>query len=179
MVDRVPVGPFLEAVRRVRNLRCKGTVAKLDLVLRDLPAFSALDADLSAARLLIAPSATYVERAFNPVKYGALPTAPTIEAVFPSAIDSAARTGGNHLMSALVSFVPHTPKTGWTETNRAALVKTVLATLEEYAPGIENLVEAVDPIQRHNLVFIGEHNVDIRVDSGIEGFVVALDAEGI
>ena len=49
-----------EAVRRLRNLRNKGTVAKVNLVLSGAPDFVGLDAKLTAGRLLIATSATYV-----------------------------------------------------------------------------------------------------------------------
>ncbi len=73
----------IEAVRRLRSLRNKGTTAKVNLLLSGTPAFTGLSPELTAGRLLIAPSSTYVERAFNPAKYNAMPTAPVVEMVLP------------------------------------------------------------------------------------------------
>ncbi len=99
------VGPQhydIEAVRRLRNLRSKGTVAKLNLVLSEAPAIPGLTDAQRAGRLILAPSATYVEDAFNPVKYGEASKAPVLEAVIPSLSDPSL---GGHVMSINVQFV--------------------------------------------------------------------------
>ncbi len=88
-----------------------------------------------AGRLLIAPDPDYVERAFNPAKYGELPTAPTIEMVL-------SEVGDAKVLSAVVHFVPYAPEGGWTETTRAALEATILDTIEAYVPGLRDLVQA-------------------------------------
>jgi phytoene dehydrogenase-like protein len=129
-----------EAARRLRNHRCKGTVAKVNLILKDVPEFTGLSRELSAGRLVIAPSATYVERAFNPAKYGEMPVAPSIELVLPGLSDPALVKGGRHVLSAIVHFVPSAPKGGWTKAKRTALLKTTLGVLEHYAPGLSGLV---------------------------------------
>jgi len=55
---------------RIRHLRMKGNAAKLHLALDGLPTFYGLSNSDYAQRLLIAPDEHYVERAFNPAKYG-------------------------------------------------------------------------------------------------------------
>jgi len=130
----------VEAARRMRNLRNKGTSAKVNLVLSGLPAFTGLTAEQMAGRLLIAPSALAVERAFNPAKYGEISPEPLIEAVIPSLTDKAAAPDGTHVLSAVVSYVPYALAGGWTDAARAKLQETVLETLERYAPGIRGLV---------------------------------------
>jgi phytoene dehydrogenase-like protein len=130
----------VETTRRLRNLRCKGTVAKVNLVLSGTPEFTGLSKELTAGRLLIAPSAEYVELAFNPAKYGEMPTDPVIEMVLPGLTDPNPAAKGQQVLSAVVSYVPPAPKSGWTKAARAGLTKTVLATLERYAPGIGALV---------------------------------------
>ncbi|KIC20065.1 phytoene desaturase family protein [Leisingera sp. ANG-Vp] len=129
-----------EMVRRMRNQRCKGAAAKVNLVLSGAPEFTGLSPKLAAGRLLIAPSATYVERAFNPAKYGELPENPVIEAVLPSLSDPAMTAGGQHVLSAVVSSVPYGLESGWDEAARSKLASVTLAALEKYAPGIGALV---------------------------------------
>ena len=130
----------VEATRRMRNLRNKGTTAKVNLVLRSAPTFSGLTAEQSAGRLLIAPSAHDVERAFNPAKYGEMSSAPLIEAVIPSITDPSLAPAGTHILSAIVSYAPYTLEGGWTKKARAQLLENVIQTLEQYAPGIGALV---------------------------------------
>ena len=139
----------IEAVRRLRSLRNKGTTAKVNLLLSGTPAFAGLSPELAAGRLLIAPSSTYVERAFNPAKYNAMPTAPVVEMVLPG-LSGAPGAGdaesGQQVLSAIVNFVPPAPEKGWRATERKALLKVLLSTLEAYAPGIGKLVTASEVV---------------------------------
>ena len=139
----------IEAVRRLRSLRNKGTTAKVNLLLSGTPAFTGLSPELAAGRLLIAPSSTYVERAFNPAKYNAMPTAPVVEMVLPG-LSGAPGAGdaesGQQVLSAIVNFVPPAPEKGWRATERKALLKVLLSTLEAYAPGIGKLVTASEVV---------------------------------
>ena len=139
----------IEAVRRLRSLRNKGTTAKINLLLSGTPAFTGLSPELTAGRLLIAPSSTYVERAFNPAKYNAMPTAPVVEMVLPGlsgAPGSGDAASGQQVLSAIVNFVPPAPEKGWRATERKALLKVLLSTLEAYAPGIGKLVTASEVV---------------------------------
>lgn len=135
------VGHFdVEATRRMRNLRNKGTTTKINLVLRDAPTFRGLDSAQTAGRLLIAPSAAEVERAFNPAKYGQMSQEPLIEAVIPTLTNPDLAGQGEHILSAVVSYAPYALEGGWTEKARAKLLESVVQTLERYAPGIGALV---------------------------------------
>ena len=138
----------IEAVRRLRNLRNKGTTAKVNLLLSGTPAVTGLSEELTAGRLLIAPSSTYVERAFNPAKYNAMPTAPVVEMVLPGLSGAASGDAGSgqQVLSAVVNFIPPAPTKGWRATERKALLKSLLSTLEDYAPGIGKLVTASEVI---------------------------------
>ncbi|MDP5360301.1 MAG: NAD(P)/FAD-dependent oxidoreductase [Paracoccaceae bacterium] len=130
----------VEATRRMRHLRNKGTTAKVNLVLRNLPAFTGLTHEQTAGRLLVAPSAVAVERAFNPAKYGGISKSPLIEAVIPTLTDTTLAPDGTHILSAIVSYVPHGLEGGWTDAARADLLDRVVQTLEAYAPGIGELI---------------------------------------
>ncbi|WP_127112592.1 phytoene desaturase family protein [Shimia sediminis] len=134
----------VEAARRIRNTRCKGTVAKLSLVLKDAPSIVGLSREQMRSRFLIAPSAAVVERSFNPAKYNELPAAPVIEAVIltPSDPDLAAK--GQHILSLNVQHIPHTPEGGWDEAKRQQVIDTVVAQLEVYMPGVSASIERAD-----------------------------------
>ncbi len=124
----------IEAVRRLRNLRAKGTVAKLNLVLRHAPDMPGLTDAQRAGRLVLAPSATYVEDAFNPVKYGEASKAPVLEAVIPSLSDPSLCGGDGHVMSVNIQFIPQ-------GANSKAVYDRVIAALTPFMPDIASLIQ--------------------------------------
>ncbi|RBI83493.1 NAD(P)/FAD-dependent oxidoreductase [Rhodosalinus halophilus] len=136
----------IEAVRRLRNMRAKGTAAKLNLRLDGLPEVPGLGPELLGGRLLLAPSVEQVERAFDPVKYGRVSEAPVIEAVIPSLTDPQAAPHGGHVLSAIVQYVPHAPEGGWTGAARDRLRDVALAALETALPGLSARVTAAETL---------------------------------
>ncbi len=134
----------IEACRRIRNIRARGTAAKINFALSAAPEFRGLNGTLSRARLLIAPSISYIERAFNPAKYGELSSEPVIEAVIPSLSDPSLCDNGAQVMSAIVQYAPYDLNGGWSASAREALAKTTLGLFDRYAPGIADLVTATE-----------------------------------
>jgi phytoene dehydrogenase-like protein len=130
----------IEAARRLRKMRAKGTVAKLNLVLSGVPDMPGLTETQKAARLVAAPSATYVESAFNPVKYGQASKNLVIEAVLPALSDPSLCQNGQQVLSAVVSYVPFDPAGGWTTSACADLTSRIVATLERYMPSLSRLI---------------------------------------
>lgn len=149
----------VEACRRARQIRAEGVAAKVNLVLNGLPDFPGLDPSFRRARLLVAPSVIHVERAFNPAKYGELTEAPMIEAIIPSLSDSSLTQGEDHMLSAVVQFVPYTLKGGWNENARRSLADAVTCTLGRFAPGLEERVTATDVLTPQ----------DIEAETGARG----------
>ncbi len=122
--------PFdIEATTRIRTARTRGTCAKINLRLKDLLSIPGLSDAQTDARLVIAPSVSYVDRAANPVKYGEMTQTPGIEAV-PM----------GEWLSCIVQFVPSDLTGGWTETARAALTRATLDTLKAYAPDLPSQI---------------------------------------
>jgi len=138
------VGPeHLETdfVRKIDHYRCKGLVAKLHLALDRAPEFNGVsEADL-ASRLLVSPSLDYLELAFNPSKYREVPEQPALEITVPTIKDPRLAPAGRHVMSVNVMFVPYDLGTG-PDAARARLVDRVLATLEDFAPGLKDRIVA-------------------------------------
>ena len=127
--------------RRIDRLRSKGNAAKLHLALNGLPAIAGLARKDFAERLVIAPDEHYVERAFNPAKYGESSPSPVIEMTFPSFRDDSLAPTGKHVMSAVVQYAPYARKGGWTDAARREFEQAVLQTIARYAPDIEARIE--------------------------------------
>jgi len=130
-------------VRRVHHLRSRGLAAKLHLALKGPPLFTDVPAAHQGARLLIAPSMNYLERAYNSSKYGEYSAAPAMEIVVPSLHDPALAPLGAHVLSAIVQYLPYQIGGGW-DSGRQRCIETLMATLELYAPGISGLVERAE-----------------------------------
>ncbi len=128
-------------VRRISNIRARGTAAKLHLALDGLPNFTGLTATDLSGRLLVAPSINYVERAFNPCKYGEYSDAPGIEVTIPSITDPTLAPPGKHVLSAVVQYAPYQLKGGW-EHARDAFGDTIINTLSTYAPDLNQKIIA-------------------------------------
>jgi len=120
-------------VRRAGNILMRGNAVKLHLALKGAPDFKG--ADLKT-RLVIAPSVRAVEDAFNPVKYGEFSQDPVMEIVIPSAFEEGLAPKGHHVLSAIVQYAP----VAMDAKARDAFLKRIMATLENYAPGIGKLV---------------------------------------
>jgi phytoene dehydrogenase-like protein len=111
----------------VRNIKCRGVAARVTLEVDREPGFTTLT---------LAPSLTYVERAYDDAKYGRISTAPWVEA----------RAEAGRIV-AHVQYVPVETGDGGTGgqgDGTAALAATVVAMLGEHAPGLRGKVRSVE-----------------------------------
>jgi phytoene dehydrogenase-like protein len=130
-------------VRRVAHLRAQGMSAKLHLALDRAPTFRGVEAQAPAGRLLLAPSADAIERAYNHAKYGEFSAAPILEIVLPTAADPGLAPAGKHVLSAVVQYAPYQLAAGW-QTGRQRFLDLLLGTLETHAPGLRDSVLAAE-----------------------------------
>jgi phytoene dehydrogenase-like protein len=128
----------IEFSNRINRLRCDGFVAKLHLALSGLPEFTGLDAP--AGRMILAPTMDAIEFAWDDAKYGEFSQAPVMEVVIPSLVQPGLAPAGQHVLSANAMYVPYDLKGGWNDAARQALQERLISTLEEYAPGIRELI---------------------------------------
>ena len=126
-------------VRRVHHIRTHGLAAKLHLALARKPSFTGVTAEQMTGRLLYAPSLAYVEHAYNHAKYGEFSARPVLEITVPTVNDASLAPAGQHVLSAVVQYVPYALKEGW-EAGRPRLLDALLALLEKLAPGIRGSV---------------------------------------
>ena len=124
--------------RRVANVRARGNAAKLNLALDGLPDAPGLSEGDLSQRIVIAPDEHYVERAFNPAKYGETSPEPVIELTIPSIRDTSLAPEGKHVLSAVIQYAPYELKGGWTPAAREAFADRVFETLEKYLPGLQS-----------------------------------------
>jgi phytoene dehydrogenase-like protein len=128
-------------VRRVDHVRSRGLAAKLHLALDRMPGFRGTEPAALSGRLLISPSLDYLERAFNPSKYGTWSVQPAFEITVPTISDPSLAPAGHHVLSAIVQYAPYETKAGW-DVERRPFLEALLTNLESYAPGIRASVVA-------------------------------------
>jgi phytoene dehydrogenase-like protein len=133
--------PELDAMfsHRVSQIRGAGVVAKLHIALSGKPEFSGLAESDIANRLLIAPTAKYVEHAFNHAKYNECSEKPVLEITVPSAHNDALAPDGHHVMSVNIMYVPHGMER-WRYEQKSAFAYRIIAQLGHYAPNLKSLV---------------------------------------
>jgi len=128
----------IEFMNRINRLRTDGYVAKLHLALSEIPNFKGID--IPNNRFIIAPNMDAIEFAWDDAKYGQCPEKPVMEVIIPSLNNSALAPQGQHVLSANVMYVPYRKKGGWSEEAKNILIKKLLTTLDQYAPGLSEKV---------------------------------------
>jgi phytoene dehydrogenase-like protein len=143
LVDPTVLSP--EFAGHVHNIKMRGTVAKVNLALGELPRFSSAPDTAAANELLsgtisISPDLDYLERAYDDAKYGRVSQRPFLECVIPSINDSTRAPQGQHVMSVWVQHAPYQLRDGeWAE-RRDQLGDLVVNLLTEYAPNLKGAV---------------------------------------
>src|SRR5262245_24603122 len=125
-------------VERMRHYRTRGVTAKINLALSSAPVFTALGGDELPlrGRFLVAPDLDYLERAFDATKYGARSPQPWLELTIPTMTDAALAPDQQHVLSIAVHFAPRHLRAGDWTSEREALYRSVIATLEPHVPGL-------------------------------------------
>jgi phytoene dehydrogenase-like protein len=155
LADPVAIGPTMRW--RAGNYRTPGVVAKVNLVVDRLPAFTAAGGDderLLRGRIVVAPGIDAIERAFDAAKYGRASDRPVLEATIPSLVDPSLVDGapaGTHVVSISAQYAPYGLRDGsWDDAGRRdAFADRVVTALDELAPGLASSIrtrEVLSPI---------------------------------
>ena len=108
-----------------------------------MPSFNgAEDVEALKGRIVIGTSIDHVERAKDAVKFGHIAEEPWLEATIPTLSDPTLAPEGKHVMSVLVEAAPRHLRDGDWSTERDRLGDITVKTLEQYAPGLGELIEA-------------------------------------
>ncbi len=142
LVDPTHLAP--DFIQKIKNYRSVGTVAKVNLALAALPEFTALKAkgngNLLQGRIQISPEIDYLERAFDESKYGNFSRQPYIEIAIPSLSDPSLAPAGQHVMSIYMQYAPYKLINSDWESQRTALGETVVKTIAQYAPNLQQII---------------------------------------
>jgi phytoene dehydrogenase-like protein len=153
-----------EFVDSIQRFRFRGSSAKVNLALGELPDFTCLPgrgAHLRGA-ISISPSVEYLERAYDEAKYGEISRRPYMDIVIPSMVDPAMAPPGKHVMSIFVQYAPYHVNGGWTDARREALGDAVIDTLSQYAPNLKSAIlhrQVVTPADIERIVGLAEGNI--------------------
>ena len=153
-----------DLVENIERLRFQGTASKVNFALDAAPHFPALPGrtDQYQGFVNIGPSIEYLERAFDPAKYGWYSEKPYIDACIQSFIDPDMAPAGKHVMSCFVMYTPYELKGSDWDTERQNLGDTVQRHLDSYFPGFSDLVlhrEVVTPLDIERVTGLSEGNI--------------------
>ena len=171
LIDPVWLAPSFR--QQLRNYRCRGVLAKVNLALSAMPRWTGLDGapeDALSGRLIVGGTPDDIERAFDSVKYGQMSPRPWLEVTMPSILDPALAPAGAHVMSVYVQWAPYDLREGSWDDRRDELTATVIRRLAEVAPDLPSLVVAAETLTPRDLerqlgltggqIFHGEHALD-------------------
>jgi phytoene dehydrogenase-like protein len=153
-------------VKHVGNIKYRGTMARVHFALSKLPKFMAVNGDgeqLLSGHVQIAPSMTYLQKAFDPVKYGHYSDRPYLDIQIPTLTDSSLAPEGKHLMSATVKYMPYHLRQGDWNDLRDKLGQLVIDTIAEYAPDFSQCIEqsrVITPLDMETINYLPEGNMD-------------------
>ncbi len=149
-----------EFTSAVGNIKYKGAWAKVNLALDGVPKFAGAMGDET---IVIAPDLNYLERAYDDAKYGRVSEKPYLQVRIPSLADSSLAPAGKSVMSVHMQYAPRRLRSGeWDVAGRESLGDRVMATLEEYAPGISRMVvgkQVLTPLDLETEYSLPEGNV--------------------
>jgi phytoene dehydrogenase-like protein len=151
-------------VKHIQNIKYRGTTARVHYAVDELPRFTVLGADsqqLVGGTIQIAPTMSYLQKAYDPVKYGRYSEQPYLDIQIPTLTDSALAPEGKHCVSVTVKYVPfHLHEGDWNEM-RGSIRQLVTDTISEYAPGFDRSVqhcEVITPLDLETVYNLPEGN---------------------
>lgn len=160
-----------EFVTSIQNFRVRGSSAKVNLALSELPQFTALPGEgpLHRGSISISPSMDYIEHAYDDAKYGQISRRPYVDILIPSMIDPDMAPPGQHVMSCFVQYAPYDLEGGWddgspgfAQARREELGEAVLSTIEQYAPNIRRAIvgmQVITPVDIERIAGITGGNI--------------------
>ncbi|HWL68704.1 MAG TPA: NAD(P)/FAD-dependent oxidoreductase [Geminicoccus sp.] len=136
-----------DVVRDIKTYRSFSTAFKANLAVERPPQYSCLDRVLKDGALgnwtyptyvHIAPDIDYLERAYDDAKHGWYSSAPFITPVVPTIVDDTLAPKGKHVVNLFGGHAPYELKNGDWATEKDKFRKTVLDTMDRFAPGFSS-----------------------------------------
>ncbi|MGH2736646.1 MAG: phytoene desaturase family protein, partial [Actinomycetota bacterium] len=135
-----------EFVQDVELLPTEGAVVKVNCALSGLPQFTGMSprgavGPEHTGTIAVAPSIDYLEKACRAAAEGRPAEKMFIEAWIQTATEPELAPEGKHTLSLFAQWAPYRLAEGSWDDRREEIGDIVIATLEEYAPGLTDLIE--------------------------------------
>jgi phytoene dehydrogenase-like protein len=148
-----------EISRRMAGWGAESATFRMNVALSELPRFSSRPeaGDHLTAGIIIAPSLTYMDRAYTSARSEGWAREPIVEMLIPSTLDDSLAPPGSHVASLFCQHFPYHVEGGW-ESRVDEAADHIIDHVDRYAPGFKASVVgrlALSPWhleQRFNLV---------------------------
>ena len=143
-----------EFLRRMQDFRCASGTFRMNLALSELPSFTALPgrapADHHTAGIVIGPSLTYMDRAYQHARNYGWSREPIVELVIPSTLDDTLAPEGAHVATLFCQHTaPELPDGRSWDDCKDTVADLMIDTVDRYAPGFKASVigcQALSPL---------------------------------
>ena len=134
-----------EYLRKILNYKCGSGTFRMNVALSELPNFNCLPgikvAEHHKSGIVIAPSLTYMDKAFTDAKQYGWSKNPIVEMLIPSTVDSTLAPEGNHVASLFCQqFAPNLPDNKSWHDEKLKAADTIIDTVNEFAPNFKKSI---------------------------------------
>ena len=134
-----------EFTQDIQLVPTEGTVIKVNCALSGLPKFAGMSSNgigpEHTGTITISPSIDYLEDAATAAAGGLPADKFFMEGWIQTTTEPELAPKGKHTLSLFAQYAPYTLKEGTWDERRDEIADRVIATLEEYAPGLSDLIE--------------------------------------
>jgi len=132
-----------DVARRMHGWKCESATFRMNVALSELPKFTVLPkkGDHLTAGIIIAPSLSYMDRAYVDARVNGWSSAPVVEMLIPSTLDSTLAPKGKHVASLFCQHFRYDLGLGrsW-DKERETAADAIIATVDSHAPGFAKSV---------------------------------------
>jgi phytoene dehydrogenase-like protein len=142
LVDPYYLDPKI--VSHVKSIKYRGTMARAHFALSRLPKFSGIDGaseELLKGHIQVSPSMEYIQRAYDPVKYGSYSERPYLDMQIPTLTDSSLAPQGKHILSVTAKYMPYELRDGSWDEQAEIIGKIVINTMQDYTSDFEHTIQ--------------------------------------
>ena len=134
-----------EYLRKILNYKCGSGTFRMNVALSELPDFNCLsgkdNCEHHKSGIIIAPSLTYMDKAFTDAKQYGWSKNPIVEMLIPSTVDSSLAPKGKHVASLFCQqFAPTLPDNRSWHDEKDNAANTIIETVNRFAPNFKDSI---------------------------------------
>lgn len=135
----------VEFLHRIKRWKCGSGTFRMNVALSELPSFTCLPGrdigDHHTSGIIIAPTLTYMDRAYHDAREYGWSRKPIVEVLIPSTLDPSLAPKGAHVASLFCQHVaPELPDGSSWDDHREDVADLMIKTVDDYAPGFAKSV---------------------------------------